>query len=190
MTADVIFIMGPQGSGKGTQGKRLADTLGFYFWEMGKILREIAAEKTRLSAKVSAMNQGTLLGDDVIIDVLMQRLPFLEHEKGIVFDGVPRRLVQAEALVEYLHGVGRKHIVSIFLDVPREMCIERLLARAKNENRADDTPHAITERFKYYDQMMPPMVDYLKKSTTFFAIDGRPSSDEIEKDINMKLGLR
>lgn len=97
MDLQVIFIVGPQGSGKGTQGKRLADKLGFLFWGMGDVLREIQSDIV-FASKIAMLNRGTLLPDDLIIEILKNRLPKIPAEKGIIFDGVPRRVGQAEFL--------------------------------------------------------------------------------------------
>ncbi len=108
MDYKVIFVAGPQGSGKGTQGKRLADKLGFLFWEMGGTLRAIRASGTPLAEKIASMERGALLSDELIIEVLNDQLPSLLPQKGIVFDGVPRRLGQGQFLIGYLkeHGHG------------------------------------------------------------------------------------
>jgi len=102
---------------------------------------------------------------------------------------VPRRIGQAEFLVPFLRDGGRAKMATIFLDLPRQECIKRLLLRAEHESRTDDTPDAIETRFEYYDQTMTPTLEYLKKETEFITIDGRPSVDEIEKNIHLALGI-
>jgi adenylate kinase len=189
MNFQVIFIAGPQGSGKGTQGKILAKKLDFLFWGMGDVLRDIQATDPIFASKISLLNHGTLLSDDVIIEILKNRLPKVPREKGIIFDGVPRRVGQAEFLVPFLREQGRKHMATIFLDLPREESIKRLLLRAENESRIDDTPDAIETRFEYYDRDMAPTLEYLKKETTYLPVDGRPAVGEIEKNIEAELGM-
>jgi adenylate kinase len=189
MNYNIIFIAGPQGSGKGTQGKKLAEKLGFLFWEMGGTLRAILASDSPLAHKLAAINHGTLLSDELIIEVLKDQLPFVPHEKGIIFDGVPRRLVQGQFLVEYLKEHGMDKMATIFIDVPREECMKRLLLRAQHEARVDDTPEAIAKRFREYDDAMAPAMDYLKTQTTFITIDGTPTPDDIAANINKALGL-
>jgi len=189
MDFDVIFIAGPQGSGKGTQGKKLADKLGFLFWGMGGMLREIMKENTPLAQRISVIDRGTLLPDDLIIEVLKAQLPAIPREQGIIFDGVPRTVGQAEFLVPFLREQGREHMATIFLDLPREESVKRLLLRAQHETRVDDTPEGIETRFRYYDEMMAPTFAYLKQETKFITIDGRPSVEEIEKSIEKDLLL-
>lgn len=189
MQFDVIFIAGPQGSGKGTQGRKLAEKLGFLFWEMGKTLREMSQEDSTLGRRVAVINQGVLLSDDVIIEVLKERLSRELDDRGVIFDGVPRRIGQAEFLVEFLKQKGKTRMATIFIDLDRDECIRRLLLRAKNEARIDDTPQIIETRFRYYDQVMQPAMDYLKTETTFMTIDGGPAPDEVTASINATLGI-
>ncbi|MGC9599276.1 MAG: nucleoside monophosphate kinase [Minisyncoccia bacterium] len=189
MDFDTVLVLGPQGSGKGTQGKLLAAKMGFLFWEMGEILREIKAGDTPLAKKLSVMDQGVLLTDELIIEVAKAKLATISADQGVVFDGIPRRMGQAEFLVGFLKGQKRKRPVTIFLELPREETFKRLLLRAQKEGRADDTPEAISERLRAYEEAIGPVTDYLKKETTFIAIDGCPSIEEIEKSIDAALGI-
>jgi len=190
MNYNIIFIAGPQGSGKGTQGKKLANELDFLFWEMGGTLRRILASDSPLAHKISAIDHGTLLSDELIIEVLKDQLPLIPDEKGIIFDGVPRRLGQGQFLVEYLREKrGMDKMATIFIDVPRDECVKRLLLRAEHESRVDDTPTAIAQRFRDYDDAIKPAMDYLREQTTFITINGLPTPDEIAADINKKLGI-
>jgi adenylate kinase len=189
MNYNIIFVAGPQGSGKGTQGKELAEKLGFLFWEMGGTLRAILAKGGPLAEKIKAIDHGTLLSDDLIIEVLRNQLPLTPHEQGIIFDGVPRRLGQGQFLVEYLKEHGMDKMATIFIDVPREECVKRLLLRAQHESRVDDTPDAIARRFRDYDDSIKPAMDYLKEHTTFITIDGTPAPHVIAESIMMALTM-
>lgn len=189
MEFDVIFIAGPQGSGKGTQGRKLAEKLGLLFWDMGKTLRAVSTEDSTLGRRVAVINQGVLLTDEVIIEVLKERLPKVLDQRGVVFDGVPRRLGQAQFLVEFLREKGKSKMATIFIDLNREECIKRLLLRAQHESRVDDTPEIIETRFRYYDEVMKPAMDYLRAETKFITIDGAPSPDEVEKSVDTALGV-
>jgi len=189
MEYDVIFVAGPQGCGKGTQGKKLADRLGFLFWGMGGTLRAIAKEDTPLAKKIAVIEDGTLLPDELIIEVLKERLPLHSHDHGIIFDGVPRRIGQAEFLLPFLRSQGWEKMATVFIDLPREESMKRLLLRAQHEARTDDTPEVIERRFKFYDEAIKPTEDYLRKETTFIEVDGRPSPDEIAAEINKALGI-
>jgi adenylate kinase len=189
MNFQIIFIAGPQGSGKGTQGKKLADKLHFLFFGMGGILRQIQAEDVQFAQRTSLLNGGTLLPDEIIIEVVKDRLASVPTNQGIVFDGVPRRIGQAEFLIPFLIGRGYDAMATVFIDLPREESIKRLALRAQNEQRADDTVDAIERRFEYYDEMMPPVIEYLKRETKFIEIDGRPASDVVEKAVDVALGI-
>lgn len=191
-TFDIIFIAGPQGSGKGTQGKRLADKLGFLFWGMGGILRDMQSD-VAFASKTALLDKGTLLPDDVIVDILKEKLMAdsfsAANAHGIIFDGVPRRVGQAEFLVPFLRERGFHSFATVFIDLPRQDSIKRLMARAEKENRGDDTSEAIERRFEYYDETMPAVMEYLKKETTFIEIDGRPSADEVERSVDAAVGI-
>jgi adenylate kinase len=142
-----------------------------------------------LADKIKAIDHGTLLSDELIIEVLKDQLPLIPSNKGIVFDGVPRRIGQGQFLVEYCQEKGWDKMATIFIDVPRDECIRRLLLRAEHEARADDTPEAITQRFKDYDAVMSAPMDYLMQHTTFITVDGSKSPDEVATEINMALGV-
>jgi len=189
MDFDTIFMLGSQGSGKGTQGRLLAEKLGFFYWDMGAILREISKEDTPLGKEVSVIDQGVFLTDEQIIRVAKERLATISPTQGIIFDGLPRRLGQAQFLLDFLKGQKRKKPVSIFLDLPREEAIHRMQLRAQKEGRADDTPEGIEARLHFFEEVIRPIIEYLKTESTFITIDGRPSVPEIEKNIAVALGL-
>lgn len=188
MNFQVIFLVGPQGSGKGTQGKRLADKLGYLFWGMGSILREMK-ENLQFAARITQLDRGALLPDEIIQDILKEKLAEVPNNRGIVFDGVPRRVSQAEFLIPLLRTRGIQKMATVFIDLPRQDSLKRLLKRADEEGRADDTPDAIERRFTYFDETMPPLMDYLKKETEYLEVDGRPNADEVEKLVDAALGL-
>jgi adenylate kinase len=189
MNFEIIFVAGPQGSGKGTQGRRLADKLGFFFWGMGGILREIQSKDVQFAQKLEVSNRGMLLPDELIIEIVQQRLAHVPTSQGIVFDGVPRRIGQAEFLVPFLRGRGYQAMATVFIDLPRAESIRRLSSRAQSEQRVDDTPDAIQRRFEYYDQTMPAVVEYLQRETKFVQVDGSPAVDDVEKSVDAALGI-
>jgi adenylate kinase len=156
---------------------------------MGGTLRAILAKGGPLAEKIKAIDHGTLLSDELITEVLKDQLPLISHEQGIIFDGVPRRLGQGQFLVEYLKERGLDKMATIFIDVPREECVKRLLLRAQHESRVDDTPDAIARRFHDYDEAIHPAMDYLKEQTTFITIDGTPTPDVIAESIDKQLGI-
>lgn len=190
MNLNTIFFIGPQGSGKGTQAKILSRKLDFFYWEMGGILREVAKEHTPLGKQVKDLiDQGILLEDDLLLKVVESRLSQIPKDQGVIFDGIPRRIRQAEFLMDFLKKQGRTEFVTLFINLPEEESIKRLLLRAQKENRADDTEEVIKLRLKQYYEATLPVIDYLKQHTQFMEIDGRPKIEEVTNSINKTLGL-
>ena len=190
MTSDVIFIMGPQGSGKGTQGRILAQRLSFFFWDMGAILREEKDLKIRGEQTVAeVIANGTLLSDEEVLLVFRDKIKKIPSDRGIVFDGIPRRIGQAEEVVDYFRERVRNNMTTLFLDIPHEETFKRLLLRAKVEGRADDTPEGIEFRLKQYEEATVPMFEYMRANTDFIEIDGRPPIPEVTRAIFQALGL-
>jgi len=190
MNLNTIFFIGPQGSGKGTQAKILAKRLDFFYWEMGGVLRGMREENTDLGRKVTDMiDNGILVPDDTLIEILKLKLSQIPKEKGVIFDGIPRRLGQAEFIMEFLRNQGRENFATLFIDLPKQQSIDRLLLRAEKENRADDTREKIELRLKQYYDATLPVVDFLRAQTQFFEIDGQPSVEEVTASINKALEL-
>lgn len=190
MIMNVIFFIGPQGSGKGTQAKVLAKRLNFFYWEMGGILREVAKEDSDLGREVkNLIDKGILLQDNLLLKVVESRLKMIPAADGVIFDGIPRRVGQAEFLMIFLKRQGRTQFTTLFIDLPKEETFRRLLLRAKFEKRADDTKEAIELRLKQYYGDTLPVLDYLKLHTNFIEIDGTPPIEEVTKNINKQLDL-
>jgi adenylate kinase len=190
MNLNTIFFIGPQGSGKGTQARVLAKKLNFFYWEMGAILRDVAAVDTQLGKKVkNLIDEGVLLTDANLYEVVDNRLGEIAHDVGVIFDGIPRRVAQAEHLMDFLTKQGRKDFTTLFVNLPREESISRLLKRAEIEKRADDTREKIEFRLQQYEKDTLPVLDYLKQHSQFFEIDGSPSVEEVTKEIEKSLEL-
>jgi adenylate kinase len=133
------------------------------------------------------MARGDLLTDEMLIAVAKERLATLPAKQKIIFDGIPRRLGQAEFLLDYLEEQKREKPVTIFIDLSKEEAVQRLLLRAGTEGRADDTPEAIETRLRAYEESVKPTIEYLKTRTAFIAIDGGPSVDDVAKNIEEAL---
>jgi len=190
MNLNTIFLIGPQGSGKGTQARKLAEKLNFFYWEMGGILREVAQEGTELGNTVkNLIDNGILLEDELLLKVVKARLDTIPSGKGVIFDGIPRRIGQAQFLTDYLKKQGRSEFTTLFINLPREASINRLLARAEKQNRKDDTREAIEIRLGFYDRDTVPVLNFLKTQSTFFEIDGQPPVEEVTATINKTLSL-
>ncbi|MDR3642905.1 MAG: nucleoside monophosphate kinase [Candidatus Doudnabacteria bacterium] len=190
MKLNTIFFIGPQGSGKGTQAKILAKRLNFFYWEMGGLLRQVAASPSELGQKVKKLiDSGILLTDEQLYEVVDSRLGEIAPDQGVIFDGIPRRVPQAEHLMEFLQGQGRKNFVTLFVNLPKEESVARLLKRAEIEKRADDTREKIEFRLQQYENDTLPVLDYLRRHSMFFEIDGQPTVEEVNNIINKALSL-
>ncbi len=187
---NTIFFIGPQGSGKGTQAKLLAKRLNFFYWEMGGILREIATGNSILGLRIKKLiDSGILLNDDDLYQVVKLRLSQIPIDQGVIFDGIPRRLGQAEFLIGYLKEQNRTEFSTFYINLPKDESIKRLLKRAELEKRADDTLEKIEFRLAQYLEETVPVLDYLKKQGQFFEIDGSPTIEEITKKINSTIRI-
>ncbi len=183
MNKTAIIFIGPQGSGKGTQGKLLAKAKGYFYWEMGGILRETAKQNTPLGQKVkNLVDNGILLPDDLLYEVVENQLKLIAGQ-NVIFDGIPRRLAQAKFLIDYLKTQNITTIITLFVSLPREASLSRLLKRAETENRADDTKEKIELRLKQYETETMPVLDFLKQQSTFFEINGNQPIEVVTTDI-------
>lgn len=187
---DAIFMLGPQGSGKGTQGKVLAKKINFYYWEMGAILREEAKKDTPFGRKVKGLiDAGHLLEDDELYRILQTELPEVIKHKRILFDGVPRRVGQGAFLIHYLTQNGFNKFATVHIDVPKDESIKRLLERAHHEFRTDDTPEKIAYRLDLYEKETLPVLKFLKGVGEYYLIDGVGTVEEITERIDKALRL-
>lgn len=159
-----IILLGPPGSGKGTQAQRIKETYGIPHVATGDMLREMRELDTPVARELRAvLDRGDLVDDELMIDLIRERLSRGDTLGGFVLDGFPRTMPQAEALDELLGELGRDLDVVFDFQVPnREVVVERLLARAASEGRSDDTPGAIQRRLELYDRETAPLVDYYR----------------------------
>lgn len=184
-TPDVIFFIGRSGAGKGTQAKVLAERLDFFYWEMGGILRAEIAKGSDIGKRIADLvNTGVFLSDQDMYPVIEAHVDDVPKGKGIIFDGFPRRISQANYIMGLLRGMGRKNMATIFLDVPREDSVERLHHRAEIEHRVDDTDEIITRRLDQFEVETTPVLDYLETMTKFYRLDGRPPIEEVTQALN------
>jgi adenylate kinase len=159
-----VLLLGPQGSGKGTQAKRIARDYGIPHIATGDIIRAMKEEDSDLGRELKAVyDRGELVPDDLMIRLIDDRLGREDAQEGFILDGFPRTLPQAEALDEMLRDANRKlDIVLEFQLRDRDMLEHRLLQRAAEEDRSDDTPEAIARRLALYYQQTEPLVEYFR----------------------------
>jgi methionyl aminopeptidase len=159
-----VLILGPQGSGKGTQAKRVAATYGIPHVATGDMIREMKELDTPLGHELKEVyDRGDLVSDELMVRLIRDRLSRGDTLPGFILDGFPRTMPQAEALDELLREVGRRLDVVLEIQVPdRGVLLERMLKRAAEESRSDDTPEAFQRRLELYDRETAPLVEYYR----------------------------
>ena len=180
-----ILILGPQGSGKGTQAKAIAASHDTPHVATGDILRSSVSEGTGLGLRVQPiLERGDLVPDDLMVDLIRARLA---EEDGFVLDGFPRTVPQAEALDTMLDEIGKPLDAVILLMVSDEVATGRLRARAVAEGRADDSPDAIRNRLRLYHELTEPVVERYRAEGTLVAVDGDRAIGEVASTIEEAL---
>jgi adenylate kinase len=159
-----VLLLGPQGSGKGTQAKLISKTYGIPQIATGDMIREMKELDTPTGRAVKAVyDAGELVNDDLIIAMIRDRLDRGDTIPGFVLDGFPRNTAQAQALDELLRELGRDLDVVFEFQIPdREVLMERLAKRAAEEGRTDDTPEGIRKRLEIYDRETAPLVEHYR----------------------------
>jgi adenylate kinase len=180
-----VLILGVQGSGKGTQATRIASEYGLAHVSTGDMLRAAVAAETELGLRVKPiLESGRLVPDDLIIDLIRERVA---GEDGFVLDGFPRTMAQAEALDEMLREEGRELDVVLELQVSDEVATSRLLRRAQDEGRSDDTPETIRTRVELYHRETEPLVEYYRAKGIVVGIHGERPVDAVFSEIQETL---
>jgi adenylate kinase len=181
-----ILVLGPQGSGKGTQAERIKAVYGISHIATGDMLREMRELDTPAATELRAvLDRGDLVDDGLMIDLIRERLSRGDTVGGFVLDGFPRTMPQAEALDELLRELGRDLDVVFDFQVPdREVLLERLLGRAAQEGRSDDTPEAIQRRLELYDRETAPLVEYYRSHrANVVGVHADRTVDEVFREI-------
>ena len=179
-----------QGSGKGTQAKRIKAMYGIPHIATGDMLREMRELDTPTARELRAvLDRGDLVDDELMIELIRDRLSRGDTVGGFVLDGFPRTMAQAEALDELLRELGRELDIVFDLQVPkREILLERLLRRAAEEGRADDTPEVIGRRLELYESETAPLVDYYRThQANVVGIHADRSVDEVFHEVERSL---
>ena len=180
---NVLFI-GPQGSGKGTQAKRLAAARGIPHIATGDIFRAAVAEQTALGRQVQPyLDGGSLVPDELTIGLIRERLQQGDTAAGFVLDGFPRNMAQARALDEMLVQIGRPLTVVFEFALADELALERCLGRALEEGRPDDTAEVIARRLRIYREQTEPIVGHYRADGILVVIRAERTIDEVDADL-------
>jgi adenylate kinase len=183
-----ILLLGPQGSGKGTQAKRISAEYGIPHIATGDMLRAAIAAATPLGQQVKPiLESGELVPDDLMIELIRERLEEPDAERGFVLDGFPRTTPQADALDATLRDIGRELTVVFALQVSDQICIERLLKRAREEGRPDDTPEAIRTRLELYHRETEPLIEHYRAQGNLVTIHADGTPNEVFAEIQAAL---
>jgi adenylate kinase len=207
-----LILLGPPGSGKGTQGERLQEDFRLPYYATGDILRAAVKEGTEVGSQAKEyMDRGDLVPDEVIIGVIAERVQSEEAADGFILDGFPRTLPQAESLDDKMSELRREITGVVLIDVPEEEILRRLGARRTCEKnpshiyhlefdppkqegvcdldggklivRDDDKPEVIKNRLAQYREKTEPLVDYYDQRGILNHVDGEQSPDEVEERI-------
>jgi adenylate kinase len=210
-----LVLLGPPGSGKGTQGERLQEDLRLPYYATGDILRAAVKGETALGRSAKEyMDRGDLVPDEVIVGVIAERIDSTEALDGFILDGFPRTMPQAEALDAKLDELGRGVTAVVLIDASDDEVVRRLGGRrtcAENghvfhvefnppkqegvcdldgselEVRDDDKPEVIRNRLETYHSKTEPLVDYYDQRSVLRRIDGTAAPDEVTEEVRRTL---
>jgi adenylate kinase len=183
-----ILLLGPQGAGKGTQGKLIAADHGLPHVATGDMLRAAIAAGTELGRRIKPIyDAGGLVPDDLMIELIRERLGEEDAREGFVLDGFPRTMRQAEALEEMLREIGRDLDVVFEFHLPDEVGRERMLKRAAEEGRGDDTPEAIEQRLRLYHEETEPLIEYYRTRHNLVGVHADRPIDAVFAELQQAL---
>ena len=179
-----IVIFGAPGSGKGTQSERIVEKYGINRISTGDVLRAEIKNGTELGKTAKGyIDQGQLIPDELMIDILASVFDSFKDSKGVIFDGFPRTIAQAEALKKMLAERGQDVSVMLDLEVPEDELMVRLIKRGKDSGRADDNEETIKKRLHVYHSQTSPLIDWYKNEKKYQHINGLGTMDGIFADI-------
>ena len=190
----IIILLGPPGSGKGTQANFIQNKLSIPHLSTGDILRQSVKNETDLGNKVkNIMAKGELVSDDLVLDVIKERVSQSDCNLGFILDGYPRNITQAESLNIVLKDIDRNIDRILFLDVDFEVLESRIESRTKENNeekRADDTSEVLIKRLEEYKIQTAPLGEYYSNNKKFKKINGMRSISQVSLDIENFLDNR
>jgi adenylate kinase len=185
-----LLVLGPQGSGKGTQATRISADHGIPHVSTGEMFRAAIAARTELGRQVEPiLASGDLVPDELTVALIRERLSRADAADGFVLDGFPRNLAQAEELDEMLAEIGRSLDAVLFFDIPDEIALERIASRAAEEGRRDDQADAIARRLAIYHDHTEPVVERYRASGKLVPLHASRSIGEVAAEIAAALEL-
>jgi adenylate kinase len=183
-----LLVLGPQGSGKGTQAKRISAEYGVPHVSTGDIFRAAIADGSELGRRVGPiLAAGALVPDDLTVSLIRERLAAPDAREGFVLDGFPRTIVQAEALDEMLAETGQALDAVLFFDLDDGVATERLRGRALEEGRDDDTPAVIAHRLAVYHEQTEPVVEHYRATGKLVPLHAERTVGEVFAEIQAAL---
>ncbi len=181
-----LVMLGPPGSGKGTQAGLLAERLGVPAISTGDIVRGAIAEGNELGRRVEQIvSSGNLVDDETMGEIVRHRLSQDDAAGGFLLDGYPRTLPQADTLASVLDELGRGLTAVVMIDVPEDVLVDRMLGRG----RADDREDVIRQRLEVYRRQTRPLVEHYRAQDALLAIDGVAAIEDVNASILAALGV-
>ena len=180
-----IILFGPPGAGKGTQAKYLVKKLNGFHISTGEILREEIKKDTEIGKKIiHSMNDGKFVSDEIVNNLIKNILFDNQKKNKLIFDGYPRSLSQAKTLDKLLKETNQKIDFIFFLNVNKDIILNRIEKRKVLENRSDDNTNTIIKRYDTYMETTKPVLNFYSKNQNFEEIDGSLEIDEITRKID------
>ena len=183
-----LLLLGPQGSGKGTQAKRIEAVYGIPHVSTGEMFRAAVSTGTELGREVEPiLAAGSLVPDELTTALIEERLGEEDAHGGFILDGFPRTLPQAEALDTLLSAIGRDLDAVLFFDLQDDVARERALGRAQQEGRSDDTPEVIDRRLAIYHEDTEPVVERYRATGKLVPLHAGRTPDQVFAEIQQAL---
>ena len=180
-----IILFGPPGAGKGTQAKYLVKKFNCFQISTGDILRSEIQKNSEIGKKiVDNMNEGKFVSDEIVNKIIKEIVFDPQKKNKLIFDGYPRSINQAKNLDNLLNSSNQKIDYIFYLNVSREVILNRIEKRKILEKRSDDDLHVIIKRYDKYMETTSPVLDFYSKNTNFYEIDGSLKIDDITAKIN------
>ena len=180
-----LIIFGPPGAGKGTQSKFIVKKYSLYQLSTGELLRNEIAKKTQLGLTISTkMNNGELVSDEIVSNIIEKFISNIDYKNRLIFDGYPRNLIQVKNLDNLLKKYNQKINIVLKLSVNLETIKKRISERKTLEQRADDNEQIAIKRYEMYEKNIEPLIEHYKQSKLLTVVNGEKQISEISDEIS------